>query len=127
MTDHITIGAKLKAYRGDALRDIPIFSGTCLVVAIEGMPSCLTLHECEQLAEFIAHVIKLERAAKERARNLAECSPNAPNLCKACGHLNGIDNRGWCRCGHCGAWMDRGPFPGQSAEEHEARGPSRQP
>ena len=119
--DHLALGTKLDAYRGDELGKIPcsLDNGTCAVVLIGGMPAQLTLHDCVRLAAFFSTTAKQVRDAQMRAYYLTRPDmEKAPNLCKSCGHLNHPDVRGWCTCEHCGAWMDRGPFPGQSQEEH---------
>lgn len=119
----LSIPDKLDAYRGDALRGLPVSldADTAAVLHVGDKPTCLTLHECEQLAEFLVAAAKEARDAQMRAFYLTRPEmQNAPNFCRSCGHLNHPDKRGWCPCEICGALMDRGPFPGQSREQHEA-------
>jgi hypothetical protein len=99
-------------------------NGTVAVVAIKGMAECLTAQECERVGRYLLNTANDAYDAKRRVQYLTDPSTrNAPNLCKACGHLNDPHNRGWCRCEHCRVWMDRGPFPGESMEAHQTKRP----
>jgi hypothetical protein len=109
------------ARRGDELTTTQQARSVCVTIFAEYAQ--LSADDCVRLGTFLLAAANRAREAKERADNLTrESTRNAPNVCKSCGHINNADNRGWCNCTHCGALMDRGPFPGQSAEEHAARG-----
>lgn len=113
----------LDAYTGGEL-PTQLQHDTIAVVLVAGMPATLNLRQCGELAAFLACAAANARAANERARNLCdERVRNAPNCCKACGHLNDPTKRGWCLCEHCKLWVDMGPFPGESLADHMANAP----
>jgi hypothetical protein len=121
MTNRVTIGElileRINHPSADS-RDAPY------VVTIESPFQSLTLEECDKLLIFLAEATEKARDAKRRAYYLTLPElQNAPNFCKSCGHLNDPWKRGWCRCEHCQQWMDRGPFPEQSNEEHAGKCP----
>jgi hypothetical protein len=122
---------RVEVYRGDKITPDGASRDCVVLLRIvdpngqgNSVNSELTLGECNRLINFLVAAREETCAATTRAHCIAHPEMSkAPNLCKSCGHLNDPDKRGWCLCEHCDKWMDRGPFPGQSLEDHEAQNP----
>jgi hypothetical protein len=103
---------------------LPTRSPSDSVAFISAEGDWLSLEDCERLGRFLLDAANQAYDAKRRAHQLADPAlQNAPNMCKSCGYLNDPHKRGWCGCEHCGGLMDRGPFLGETMEEHKAKGP----